>query len=157
MYYAKLNSPLGKIIATSRDGVALSALEFEGQKYARYLEGLSECEQPVFKRLKQWLEAYFAGKNPTPDLPLDLKGTPFQLRVWEELKKIPYGTVTTYGQIAAKLNSSPRAVGGAVGRNPVSLIMPCHRVVGGGGKLTGFAGGLDKKEFLLNLEGILHK
>ncbi|MBQ8091807.1 MAG: methylated-DNA--[Pyramidobacter sp.] len=98
---------------------------------------------------------YFTGGGPDPsELPLTLSGTPFQNRVWSELINIPYGRVETYGAIAARLGSSARAVGGAVGRNPISIVVPCHRVLGSSGSLTGYAGGLENKIRLLRLEGV---
>lgn len=108
-----------------------------------------------------WLDQYFSDKVPDNDVPLHLIGTDFQKDVWEILRTIPYGSTTTYGQIAKQLSAkrdnkrvSAQAVGGAVKRNPVSIIVPCHRVIGANGKLTGYAGGLDKKAFLLKIEGI---
>lgn len=94
----------------------------------------------------------FSGRAPASPPPLRPRGTPFQQAVWEALKSIPYGQTRTYGEIAAQLHSSPRAVGAAVGRNPVSLMIPCHRAVGANGGLTGYAGGLDRKKWLLDLE-----
>ena len=117
---------------------------------------------PVFIETKKWLSEYLSGKNPSlKNLKLSLNGTPFQLAVWEELKTIPYGKTITYGEISkkvakklGKLKLSAQAVGGAVGRNPIPIIIPCHRVVGANNKLTGFHGGLDLKRFLLAKEGI---
>lgn len=115
---------------------------------------------PVFTDAKGWLDSYFSSKRPG-DLPsLHLMGTPFQMEVWALLRAVPYGETTTYGALAARLAAqrglermSAQAVGGAVGRNPVSIMVPCHRVVGGDGKLTGYAGGLERKLELLTLEG----
>lgn len=113
----------------------------------------------VFDRTQEWLDLYFSGCEPDFAPPLSAKGTPFQEMVWEILRKIPYGKVISYGEIARQIaekkgigSMSAQAVGGAVGRNPVAIIVPCHRVVGSDGKLTGYAGGLDKKEALLKLE-----
>jgi methylated-DNA-[protein]-cysteine S-methyltransferase len=106
------------------------------------------------------MRAYFAGELTEFDLEFEAHGTPFQERVWEALKKIPYGTTTTYGRITAELGLEPvqaRAVGGAVGSNPLGIVVPCHRVIGANGKLTGYAGGLENKEALLVLEGVLPK
>lgn len=169
MYYiSKYNSPLGGITVAS-DGEALSGLWFDGQKYfadrlieKEFGEQSTDCASgiPVLKETEKWLDIYFSGKVPdfTPDL--NLNGvSPFRERVWKILLKIPYGKLTTYGQIAKKIEAetgkrvSAQAVGGAVGHNPISLIVPCHRVVGANGGLTGYAGGLDKKIFLLKLEG----
>ena len=135
-------SPLGGITLAS-DGEALTGLWFDGQKhFARGLEEKREAKDP-----------YFAGEMPDFTPPLALRGTPFQERVWAALLEIPRGQTVTYGELAARLSSSARAVGGAVGKNPVSLIVPCHRVLGAGGRLTGYAAGLDKKRALLALEG----
>lgn len=147
-------SPLGGITLAS-DGEALTGLWFDGQKrFARGLEEKREAKDlPVFREAARWLDAYFAGLAPDFTPPLALHGTPFQERVWAALMEIPRGQTATYGELAARLSSSARAVGGAVGKNPVSLIVPCHRVLGAGGRLTGYAAGLDKKRALLALEG----
>ena len=116
----------------------------------------------VFGEVKTWLDAYFAGQNPdVSGLKLALEGTAFRKMVWNILREIPYGETRTYGQIAAEIAAqrgtktmSAQAVGGAVGHNPISIIIPCHRVLGADGSLTGYAGGVDKKQFLLELEGI---
>ncbi len=151
-------SPLGPLtLRTGEHG--LTALVLERQKHReRHLSAPAVCCRPeeepeVLTRAKGWLEDYFAGKAPDPsDLPLDPHGTDFQKRVWQALLTIPYGGTRTYGDLAKELGSSPRAVGGAVGRNPISILIPCHRIVGSGGKLTGYAGGLEAKRFLLELE-----
>ena len=102
---------------------------------------------------RRWLDAYFAGERPdVAGLPLAPRGTAFQRRVWSALLAIPYGETRTYGELAAALGSSPRAVGSAVGKNPISVIVPCHRVLGADGSLTGYAGGLDRKRAILELE-----
>ena len=100
----------------------------------------------------RWLDDYFSGNIPNAPPDLAPSGTPFQLRVWKSLLTIPYGQTVTYGQLAGQLDSSPRAIGAAVGRNPISLLIPCHRVVGSQNRLTGYAGGLDRKQYLLTLE-----
>ena len=108
----------------------------------------------MLRRARCWLDDYFAGKNPDASaLPLSPKGTAFQRAVWQELRKIPYGETESYGALAARLGSSARAVGSAVGRNPLSIIIPCHRVLAADGGLTGYAGGLENKKKLLRLEG----
>jgi len=156
-------SPLGEMLLAS-DGEALTGAWFAGQKYfARGLTPEAEPrELPVFSLADAWLDAYFAGENPPCDLPLRLCGTPFQRAVWERLLRIPYGTTVTYGAIARELAAergaarmSSQAVGGAVGHNPLSVIVPCHRVTGADGSLTGYAGGLEKKLYLLRLEGAI--
>ena len=153
-----IDTPLGKIQAAAEDH-ALRGLWFIGQKYfpANTNGWLEDGDYPVFVSLKTWLDDYFAGKNPKINFPLAPRGTPFQQAVWDLLLKIPYGETTTYGAIAEKLagpgkKGSSQATGGAVGHNPISLVIPCHRVVGANGSLTGFAGGLDKKRYLLDLE-----
>ena len=155
-----MNTPLGKIQAAACDN-KLSGLWFIGQKY--FPEGtetwLNKPDYPVFISLKNWLKDYFAGKKPKLRLPLSPEGSDFRQAVWKLLLKIPYGKTTTYGAIAAQLASGSRtaaqAVGGAVGHNPISLIIPCHRVLGADGSLTGYAGGLEKKRALLELEGAI--
>ena len=148
-------SPLGAITLAS-DGTALTGLWFDGQKYfARTLTGA--CEEralPVFAQAAQWLDTYFDGRIPEGAPPLRLIGTEFQRRVWAFLLTIPYGQTASYGQIARAVAGpgAARAVGSAIGRNPVSLIVPCHRAIGSGGRLTGYAGGLDRKAWLLHLE-----
>ena len=158
IYAVILDTPLGKIQAAARDN-ALTGLWFIGQKYFPSNAGSWENkpDHPVFTSLKIWLKDYFAHKNPKIPFPLKPEGTDFQQAVWKLLLKIPYGKTSTYGTIAAKLASaekkaSAQAVGGAVGHNPISLLIPCHRVLGADGSLTGYAGGLDKKQALLELE-----
>ena len=160
-YISHYSSPLGEILLAA-DDIGLTGVWFEGQKYfALYLDKEhEEREIPVFAAAKQWLDAYFAGKKPDVNVPLHFTGTPFQNEVWEILAAIPYGKTVTYGDIAKQLTEkhggkrmSAQAVGGAVGRNEISIIVPCHRVVGKNGSLTGYAGGIDKKTVLLKLEG----
>ena len=159
-YISHYSSPLGNILLAA-DETGLTGLWFEGQKYfALYLDKVyKEKELPVLKRTKQWLDLYFSGKEPDFIPPLYLTGTPFQKSVWEILLTIPYGETMTYGEIAAQIakarkikRMSAQAVGGAVGKNPISLIIPCHRVIGSDGSLTGYAGGIEKKRTLLELE-----
>ena len=153
--YIRYSSPLGMLTVAAENG-ALTALVIEGQKYAdRHLAGEGrEGETPVLRRARCWLDDYFAGKKPDASvLPLSPKGTAFQRAVWQELRKIPYGETESYGALAARLGSSARAVGSAVGRNPLSIIIPCHRVLAADGGLTGYAGGLENKKKLLRLEG----
>ena len=154
-------SPLGGILLAA-DDVGLTGLWFEGQKYfAQSLdEAHEEREMPLFDDVKRWLDLYFSGQTPDFTPPLHLTGTAFQREVWEILCAIPYGRTTTYGEIAAQIakrrglsSMSAQAVGSAVGHNPVSIIVPCHRVVGRNGSLTGYAGGVDRKRSLLTLEG----
>ena len=150
-------SPLGKIILAG-EGETLTGLWFTGQKHFGG-EAIPAGEAPVFSVVKPWLDAYFAGTEPGELPPLAPAGTPFQKAVWDLLLEIPRGETTTYGQLADTLSrrwgrgTSPRAVGSAVGRNPISILIPCHRVVGADGSLTGYAGGLERKQWLLTLEG----
>ena len=155
------DSPLGGITLAS-DGNALTGLWFEGQKhFAETLDKMhTEKDMPVFDAAARWLDIYFSGREPDFTPALNLRGTPFQIAVWEILLAIPYGHTVTYGQIAKEIalrrglsRMSAQAAGGAVGRNPVALIVPCHRVLGADGSLTGYAGGLDRKLRLLRLEG----
>ncbi len=152
-------SPLGGITLAG-DEIGLIGLWFDRQ--AHFAEVLAadheEKNLPVFSEAGQWLDRYFSGNIPDFTPALNLRGTPFRRLVWEFLLTIPYGRTVTYGEIADKLSAqaghpvSARAVGGAVGHNPVSLIVPCHRVTGAGASLTGYAGGLDRKTRLLQLE-----
>ena len=149
-------SPFGRMLLAADDD-GLTGAWFYGQRYfARGLEGAeknAEAEAPALTAACNWLDVYFAGERPdAADVPLAPRGTAFQRRVWGALLAIPYGETHTYGELAAALESSPRAVGAAVGKNPISVIIPCHRVVGAGGSLTGYAGGLDRKRALLELE-----
>ena len=160
IYTCKYKSPLGEILLAA-DEIGLTGLWFEGQKYfANTLpdERISQ-ETEILSEAKKWLDIYFSGREPDFLPPLHPLGTPFRRAVWELLLQIPYGQITTYGALAkqlAEINGGKRvsaqAVGGAVGHNPVSIIVPCHRVVGSDGSLTGYAGGIDKKIRLLTLE-----
>lgn len=159
-YTAHYDSPLGGITLAS-DGRALTGLWFDGQKYfGRTLSADHEPGNlPVFEQTRKWLDIYFSGKAPDFTPPLSVRATPFCESVWDILLTIPFGRTMTYGEIAHKVaaqkglaHMSAQAVGGAVGHNPVSLIIPCHRVVGADGSLTGYAGGTDKKLWLLNME-----
>ena len=159
-YTSHYSSPLGEILLAA-DDVGLTGLWFEGQKYfARYLEkDHEEREIHLFGKVKHWLDLYFSGKDPGFTVPLHFTGTDFQNAVWEILCTIPYGRTMTYGEIAKQIAAkrgvprmSAQAVGGAVGHNEISIIVPCHRVVGTNGSLTGYAGGIDKKVQLLTLE-----
>nr|WP_318685566.1 methylated-DNA--[protein]-cysteine S-methyltransferase [uncultured Acetatifactor sp.] len=159
-YTSRYQSPLGGVFLAA-DELGLTGLWFEGQKYfALYLDrGHEEKELPLFDLVKSWLDIYFSGQNPNFTVPLHFTGTDFQREVWEILCEIPYGKTMTYGEIARRLaeqrgvkHMSAQAVGGAVGHNAISIIVPCHRVVGARGSLTGYAGGIDKKKMLLALE-----
>ena len=156
-------SPLGNILLAA-DSAGLSGVWFHGEKFfARYLaEQHEEKETPLLQQTKRWLDVYFSGKEPDFTVPLHFNGTDFQNEVWRILCTIPYGRTTAYGEIAKQIarrrglsRMSAQAVGGAVGRNSISIIVPCHRVIGVNGNLTGYAGGLDKKRALLTLEKVL--
>lgn len=161
-YTAKYTSPIGEILLAC-DEIGLTGLWFDGGKfYALNLEAEhEEKETPVFEETRRWLDIYFSGKEPDFMPPIHMTGSPFQLSVWKILREIPYGQTTSYGEIAKQIASergltrmSAQAVGGAVGRNNISVIIPCHRVVGTNGSLTGYAGGIDKKAALLKSEGV---
>lgn len=155
-------SPMGNIVLAG-DGTALTGLWFEGQKWfgAGLTDGAERAELPVFGQTKKWLDIYFGGGEPAFTPAVALRGSEFQIAVWNVLSAIPYGKTVTYGEIAKNLTAvtgrktSARAVGSAVGRNPVSIIVPCHRVLGADGSLTGYAGGVERKRELLRLEGVL--
>ncbi|MCF0199071.1 MAG: methylated-DNA--[protein]-cysteine S-methyltransferase [Bacteroidaceae bacterium] len=161
-YTCSYLSPLGPLTMAS-NGEALIGLWFDGQQYfgSGLLGQHEERDGAVFAATRLWLDAYFRGERPATSPPLHLIGTPFQQQVWAELLTIPYGATATYGAIATSIaraagrnSMSAQAVGGAVGHNPISIIVPCHRVVGADGRLTGYAGGLHRKEALLRLEQI---
>ena len=160
-YTHSYDSPLGRILLAS-DGAALTGLWFEGQKYYAAVLDKQHGEKslPVFEQTKNWLDIYFSGREPDFTPPLAPVGSEFRREVWELLCSIPYGKTVTYAELAAIIaerrglsHMSAQAVGGAVGHNPISIIIPCHRVVGSGGSLTGYAGGIDRKVRLLSLEG----
>lgn len=153
MHYTQtISSPLGNILL-SADEVGLTGLWFDGGRY--YAETLPEehveRETPILMDTKRWLDVYFTGREPDFTPPLHPVGSPFRQTVWQLLLEIPYGQTTTYGALLGD-GASARAVGGAVGRNPISIIVPCHRVIGADGSLTGYAGGMDRKIRLLALE-----
>lgn len=159
MYQTQISSPLG-LLTLAADGEALTGLWMEGQKYfPAALTAELRPELPVFRQAESWLTAYFS-RAPLPALPpLAPDGSPFRQAVWRLLRKIPQGSTTTYGALAQALraegiSASAQAAGGAVGHNPISILIPCHRVVGSNGSLTGYAGGIEKKRFLLELEGV---
>ena len=145
MFHTQYNSPLGPL-ALASDGMALTGLSFGPSQAA-------PAELPIFRETFSWLDVYFSGRDPGPTPPLAPAGTAFQKRMWAELEKIPFGSTASYGAVARAAGcGSPRAVGQAVHVNPVAILIPCHRVIGADGSLTGFAGGLDVKRRLLTLE-----
>ena len=154
MIVTTFDSPLGTMKLCS-DGTYLTSVAFAGQKYEdkHIPKDAVSGSCPVLEETKVWLTRYFEGEIPDFLPPLKPKGSPFQNRVWELLLQIPYGNTITYGELARKLGcKSAQAVGGAVGRNPISILIPCHRIMGAGGKLTGYAGGVERKGALLKLE-----
>jgi len=156
------DSPLGKVTIGS-DGDFLTGLWLAEQKY--FMDQVatveSKSELPIFLETRSWLDRYFCGEDPGPIPAVRPYGTAFRQRVWELLAEIPYGQLTSYGELARILAAergiakmSSRAVGGAVGHNPISIIIPCHRVIGSNGSLTGYGGGIARKIWLLELEGV---
>lgn len=162
LYYKKTASPLGEITLRS-DGEALTGLWFADDKHygAKDIAGAAMADLDVFMQAEAWLAEYFAGREPKVSVPLKLQGSEFQMQVWRLLQDIPYGRLVTYGDIAKKIAAqkgvarmSAQAVGGAVGHNPLCIIVPCHRVVGANGSLTGYGGGMWRKVRLLELEKV---
>lgn len=159
----RVESPLGRVLLVAAGG-RLRGLYFEGQRDEPdpgRLPCSAECvrrdDATLLARASEQLHEYFEGRRRRFELPLDLVGTPFQREVWQALLEIPSGATRAYGEIAARIGrpSAVRAVGGAIGRNPVSIVVPCHRVIGSDGSLTGFGGGLPRKRALLGIEGVL--
>ena len=155
-FYKTMKSPVGllKLIAGER---GLAAILWENDTPAR-VKVQTDCQDNIHAVLveaEKQLGEYFAGRRTGFSLPLDLHGTEFQKRVWQALLTIPFGETRSYGELARQIGqpTASRAVGAANGKNPISIVVPCHRIIGSSGKLTGFAGGLEVKEFLLNLEG----
>lgn len=155
LFLTRYASPLGSILLAA-DETGLTGLWFEAQKYFPSFSGVEyqEKETPVLTETVRWLDVYFSGKDPGFLPPLHPQGSPFRQTVWDILLTIPRGQTITYGEIARRLGvHSAQAVGGAVGHNPISILIPCHRVVGSDGSLTGYAGGVERKARLLQLEG----
>ena len=161
MFCTTYYSPVGKLTMAS-DGENLTGLWIEGQKYFTTMKLEYKDDLPIFDKARDWLDRYFSGKKPDcSELPLSPVGGEFRQTVWKLLGEIPYGQTVTYGELAKKTaqilgkeKMSAQAVGGAVGHNPISIIVPCHRVVGADGSLTGYAGGIGIKVRLLKLEGV---
>ena len=154
MNYQYLDTPIGQLRLVS-DGVHITAIEFEG--IHGNTAGDQQTEDPALSACARQLDEYFAGKRRSFDLPLAPGGTAFQNNVWNALRRIPYGELRSYRDIASAIHNikAVRAVGAANGRNPIPIVVPCHRVIGSDGSLTGFAGGLEAKEALLRLEGAI--
>lgn len=159
MYYlTNYSSPIGEMAIIS-DGESINRISFLNQKYFKSSlvdEINREDDLEIFAKAKDYLDDYFKGLNPEIDFKLNPHGTDFRLKVWKLLSEIPYGETVTYGQIAQRISPTmaPQAVGGAVGANPIAIMIPCHRVIGKNGDLTGYAAGLDKKIELLKIEGV---
>jgi len=154
--FTYFESPIGRLLLTS-DGAALTGLYMEPSRKAQCTDGWAEdvSVAPLSATVRQ-LSEYFEGTRREFDLPLRLQGTMFQTRVWRELTEIPYGQTWSYGQLAKRIDkpSASRAVGLANGRNPISILVPCHRVIGADGSLTGYGGGIERKRWLLAHEGL---
>lgn len=157
LYKQIYHSPLGDLSLVANNQGLIGAWFLNQKYFERGLEGETVIEQAntILEQAKQWLDTYFAGENPNMvKFPLNPQGTAFQKRVWQALSEIPWGQARAYGDIAQKINClSARAIGGAVSRNPLSIIVPCHRVLGAANQMTGYAGGIDKKIWLLEHEG----
>jgi methylated-DNA-[protein]-cysteine S-methyltransferase len=152
LIYTTFDSPVGELLLLS-DGDALCGLYMQEGRTARKVRPDWQVGEEPFAEVRAQLEQYFAGERTDFDVPLAMSGTPFQVRVWRALQDIPYGETISYGEQARWIGGeSPRAVGVANGQNPISLIVPCHRVIGADGSLTGYGGGLERKRFLLDLE-----
>lgn len=147
---------LGTWALTAENDVLLQLLPPKHRNFKTQVATVNSVDS-FFRSVIDQLESYFAGERQSFDVPFEMRGTPFQISVWQQLLMIPYGETRSYGQLAQQLGkpTASRAVGAANGRNPLSLIVPCHRVIGAGGKLTGYAGGLDCKNYLLHLENSL--
>ena len=155
LVYMYMESPVGALKLVAHDQALVAVMwDNEDHKRVRLAELIENIQHPMLLKVKQQLEQYFAGQRQQFNLPLDFQGTDFQQQVWRALLTIPYGETRSYKDIALQIGNEKavRAVGAANGRNPISMIAPCHRVIGSGGALVGFAGGLDKKQILLSLE-----
>lgn len=160
IYTCIIDTPIGAVRAAAENNAVIRLDFIEQQRFAPDTTGwIDKPEEPVLEHVRKWLAMYFSGALPPPPPPLNPCGTAFRRTVWDLLSRIPYGTTTSYGALARSLGNaggfSARAVGGAVGRNPISIIIPCHRVMGADGSLTGYAGGLHRKQALLTLERAL--
>jgi methylated-DNA-[protein]-cysteine S-methyltransferase len=155
--YTTFDSPLGDLLLVG-DGQALHGLYMQEGRTAIAVNGEWTRDDHAFTAVREQLDEYFAGRRTTFDLPLQMNGSPFQRRVWKALEDIPYGATISYGELARRVGApaTPRNVGTTNGRNPISVIVPCHRVIGADGSLTGYGGGLERKRLLLDLEaGVL--
>ncbi|MBL1084070.1 methylated-DNA--[protein]-cysteine S-methyltransferase [Streptomyces actinomycinicus] len=159
-YYTRLDSPVGRLLLTADADGALTSLSVPGQKGRRAVQDGWLPDAGPFRAAAQQLAAYFAGELKEFRLPLSAHGTEFRERVWAALDELPYGATTAYGEIAARIGApraAVRAVGTAIGANPLLIVRPCHRVIGANGSMTGYAGGIERKVWLLTLEGALNR
>jgi methylated-DNA-[protein]-cysteine S-methyltransferase len=156
--YARKDFPLGPVVAIA-DDKGIVSLDFVKAKYARRIgvDWIEDPQDPVIAECFRQLGEYFEGKRREFNLPLAAVGTPFQERVWHEISQVPYGKTISYGELARRAGApgQARAAGSATGRNPIAVVVPCHRIIGADGSLTGYAGGLPRKQGLLELEGVL--
>ncbi|MFD8308863.1 methylated-DNA--[protein]-cysteine S-methyltransferase [Streptomyces sp. NPDC059690] len=156
--WTRVDSPVGALLITADTSGALTSVSVPGQRNGREVEASWRYEPTLFRDAEEQLAAYFAGELKDFRLPFGTAGSEFRERVWTALDSVPYGATTTYGEIAARIGApraAVRAVGGAIGANPLLIVRPCHRVIGANGALTGYAGGLERKVRLLTLEGCL--
>ncbi|PKW10801.1 methylated-DNA-[protein]-cysteine S-methyltransferase [Streptomyces sp. 1222.5] len=156
VYYTRLDAPVGPLLLTADPDGTLTSLSVPGQKGGRTVQDGWRHDPGPFRAAGDQLAAYFAGELKEFRLPLRADGTEFRQRVWAALDEVPYGATVTYGGIAARIGAqrmAVRAVGGAIGANPLLIVRPCHRVIGANGAMTGYAGGLERKVWLLTLEG----
>ena len=153
--YTHMPSPIGDLLLAG-DGEVIFLISFADGSKIKYAQAEWTCDAAPFAQAISQLQAYFAGELERFDLPIELRGTPFQVSVWEELSRIPFGSTLSYGELAQRIDrpKAVRAVGAANGANPVPVVVPCHRVIGSDGSLTGFGGGIERKKFLLTLEGV---
>ncbi|MFJ4471862.1 methylated-DNA--[protein]-cysteine S-methyltransferase [Streptomyces sp. NPDC089424] len=157
-YWTTVDSPLGELLLTADPAGTLTSLSVPGQKGGRTVQDGWRRDPALFREAEDQLAAYFAGELKEFRLRWRSEGTPFRQRVWDAIDSLPYGATTTYGEIAARIGApraAVRAVGGAIGANPLLVVRPCHRIIGADGALTGYAGGLERKVRLLTLEGVL--
>ena len=158
--YARFDSPLGPVVATAGER-GITHIDFVGAKYAPPIDAgwHEDPEAPDLRACRIQLAEYFAGERTAFDLPLAPEGTEFQQRVWREIARVPYGRTIGYGELARRAGAPghARAAGAATGRNPIGVVVPCHRIMGADGSLTGYAGGIERKRGLLELEGVLQR
>lgn len=156
MYYTEYTSPLGEMLIAGDGEVIVGAWFFNQKHFPSSDDFIRNDDLTIFKHVKQWFDDYFDELNPKIDFELKPEGSEFQLKVWSILREIEYGETLTYGEIARRISQtmSAQAVGSAVGHNPIAILIPCHRVLGSNGRLTGYAAGIDKKRYLLKLESV---